>query len=50
VLNNAGNAIIYYAPTIFGQLGLSGKTSGLLATGVYGMLATFSPFPHPSHD
>lgn len=30
------NAIIYYAPTIFGQLGLSGKTTGLLATGVYG--------------
>jgi MFS family permease len=30
------NAIIYYAPTIFGQLGLNGKTAGLLATGVYG--------------
>lgn len=36
------NAVIYYAPTIFGQLGLSGTTSGLLATGVYGM-----PEPHP---
>jgi hypothetical protein len=30
-------AIIYYAPTIFSQLGLSGKTTGLLATGVYGI-------------
>jgi MFS family permease len=34
------NAIIYYAPTIFGQLGLSGTTSGLLATGVYGKIDT----------
>lgn len=34
------NAIIYYAPTIFGQLGLSGTTSGLLATGVYGKMGT----------
>jgi sugar porter (SP) family MFS transporter len=39
------NAIIYYAPTIFGQLGLSGKTSGLLATGVYGIVNTISTLP-----
>ncbi|KAH7067328.1 general substrate transporter [Paraphoma chrysanthemicola] len=39
------NAIIYYAPTIFGQLGLSGKTSGLLATGVYGIVNTLSTLP-----
>lgn len=38
------NAIIYYAPTIFAQLGLSGKTTGLLATGVYGI----GKFHHPS--
>ncbi|KAF2015186.1 general substrate transporter [Aaosphaeria arxii CBS 175.79] len=40
-----GNAIIYYAPTIFAQLGLSGKTSGLLATGVYGIVNTVSTLP-----
>lgn len=39
------NAIIYYAPTIFGQLGLSGKTSSLLATGVYGIVNTLSTLP-----
>ncbi|EAT82412.1 hypothetical protein SNOG_10077 [Parastagonospora nodorum SN15] len=38
-------AIIYYAPTIFGQLGLSGKTTGLLATGVYGIVNTLSTLP-----
>ncbi|EEY19325.1 low-affinity glucose transporter HXT3 [Verticillium alfalfae VaMs.102] len=39
------NAIIYYAPTMFSQLGLSGKTSGLLATGVYGIVNTLSTLP-----
>ncbi|KAI9732083.1 MAG: hypothetical protein M1834_004179 [Cirrosporium novae-zelandiae] len=39
------NAIIYYAPTIFGQLGLSGNTSSLLATGVYGIVNTLSTLP-----
>ncbi|KAH9904300.1 low-affinity glucose transporter HXT3 [Xylariomycetidae sp. FL2044] len=39
------NAIIYYAPTIFTQLGLSGHTSGLLATGVYGIVNTLSTLP-----
>jgi len=32
------NAIIYYAPTIFDQIGLSGGTIGLLATGVVGIV------------
>ncbi|KAJ4362337.1 hypothetical protein N0V83_010430 [Neocucurbitaria cava] len=39
------NAIIYYAPTIFGMLGLNGKTTGLLATGVYGIVNTLSTLP-----
>ncbi|ORY30806.1 general substrate transporter [Naematelia encephala] len=32
------NAIIYYAPTIFKQIGLTGGTIGLLATGVVGIV------------
>lgn len=32
------NAIIYYAPTIFEQIGLTGGTIGLLATGVVGIV------------
>ncbi|KAI8168454.1 MFS glucose transporter mfs1 [Colletotrichum sp. SAR 10_70] len=32
-------------PTMFAQLGLSGKTSGLLATGVYGIVNTLSTLP-----
>ncbi|RSH89617.1 hypothetical protein EHS25_002168 [Saitozyma podzolica] len=32
------NAIIYYAPTIFAQIGLTGGTIGLLATGVVGIV------------
>jgi MFS family permease len=39
------NAIIYYAPTIFRQLGLTGGTAGLLATGVYGIVNTLSTLP-----
>ena len=39
------NAIIYYAPTIFSQLGLSGNTTSLLATGVYGIVNTVSTIP-----
>lgn len=39
------NAIIYYAPTIFEQLGLSGNTTSLLATGVYGIVNTLSTLP-----
>lgn len=32
------NAINYYAPTIFAALGIDGTTTGLLATGVYGIV------------
>jgi len=32
------NAIIYYAPTIFRQIGLGEGTTGLLATGVVGIV------------
>ncbi|EPS26910.1 hypothetical protein PDE_01850 [Penicillium oxalicum 114-2] len=39
------NAMIYYAPTIFGQLGLSGNTTSLLATGVYGIVNCLSTLP-----
>ncbi|KAL2865080.1 sugar porter family MFS transporter [Aspergillus lucknowensis] len=39
------NAIIYYAPTIFGQLGLDGTTTSLLATGVYGIVNCLSTLP-----
>ncbi|EIW83360.1 D-xylose-proton symporter [Coniophora puteana RWD-64-598 SS2] len=39
------NAIIYYAPTIFGQLGLDPTTTSLLATGVYGIVNTLSTLP-----
>lgn len=39
------NAIIYYAPTIFGQLGLSDTTTSLLGTGLYGIVNTLSTIP-----
>lgn len=39
------NAIIYYAPTVFAQVGLSGGTIGLLATGVVGILMFFFTIP-----
>ncbi|KAJ5938726.1 hypothetical protein N7466_001860, partial [Penicillium verhagenii] len=39
------NAMIYYAPTIFAQLGLSGNTTSLLATGVYGIVNCLSTLP-----
>ncbi|EGN99929.1 hypothetical protein SERLA73DRAFT_122035 [Serpula lacrymans var. lacrymans S7.3] len=38
-------ALIYYAPTIFGQLGLNPNTTSLLATGVYGVVNTVSTLP-----
>jgi MFS family permease len=37
--------MIYYAPTIFSQLGLDGNTSSLLATGVYGIINSLSTLP-----
>ncbi|KAL4961189.1 sugar porter family MFS transporter [Aspergillus stella-maris] len=39
------NAIIYYAPTVFAQLGLDGNTTSLLATGVYGIINCLSTLP-----
>ncbi|OJA19627.1 hypothetical protein AZE42_03853 [Rhizopogon vesiculosus] len=39
------NAIIYYAPTIFGQLGLNPNTTSLLATGVYGVVNMLATLP-----
>lgn len=32
------NAVLYYAPSIFAQLGLTGNTTSLLATGVVGIV------------
>lgn len=37
--------MIYYAPTVFGQLGLDGNTTSLLATGVYGIVNCLSTLP-----
>lgn len=39
------NAILYYAPTIFKQLGLSGNTVSLLATGVVGIVMFLATIP-----
>ncbi|EEH20532.2 hypothetical protein PABG_02763 [Paracoccidioides brasiliensis Pb03] len=39
------NAMIYYAPVMFGQLGLSKNTISLLATGVYGIVNCLSTLP-----
>nr|XP_036574323.1 MFS sugar transporter [Colletotrichum truncatum]XP_036582396.1 MFS sugar transporter [Colletotrichum truncatum]KAF6780735.1 MFS sugar transporter [Colletotrichum truncatum]KAF6791100.1 MFS sugar transporter [Colletotrichum truncatum] len=39
------NAIIYYAPKIFQNIGLSGNSVDLLATGVVGVLNFFSTIP-----
>ncbi|GJE88573.1 sugar porter family MFS transporter [Phanerochaete sordida] len=36
------NAINYFSPTIFASLGISSTTSGLFATGVYGVVKTVS--------
>lgn len=38
-------AVLYYAPTIFAELGLSGGTTGLLATGVIGIVLFISTIP-----
>ena len=32
------NAILYYAPSIFSNLGLDGNTTALLATGLVGIM------------
>ena len=39
------NAILYYAPTIFKQLGLNGNTISLLATGVVGIVMFIATIP-----
>ena len=39
------NAIIYYAPTIFKSVGLSGNTIGILATGIVGVVNFVFTFP-----
>ncbi|KIK63035.1 hypothetical protein GYMLUDRAFT_41339 [Collybiopsis luxurians FD-317 M1] len=39
------NAILYYAPTIFQNLGLTGNTTSLLATGVVGIAMFLATIP-----
>ncbi|EIM91189.1 general substrate transporter [Stereum hirsutum FP-91666 SS1] len=39
------NAILYYAPTIFQELGLTGNTNSLLATGVVGIVMFLATIP-----
>ncbi|KFH44619.1 Quinate permease-like protein [Hapsidospora chrysogenum ATCC 11550] len=39
------NAVLYYAPQIFGQLGLSSTTVSLLATGVVGVVMFIATIP-----
>lgn len=42
---NGINAVLYYAPTIFSDLSLSGNTTNLLATGVVGIVMFVATFP-----
>jgi len=39
------NAVLYYAPTIFAQLGMSSNTTSLLATGVVGIAMFIATIP-----
>ncbi|KAG6335664.1 hypothetical protein ID866_3422 [Astraeus odoratus] len=39
------NAILYYAPSIFSSLGLTGNTTNLLATGVVGIVMFLATIP-----
>lgn len=39
------NAVLYYAPQIFKQLGLAGNTTSLLATGVVGIVMFLATIP-----
>lgn len=39
------NAILYYAPSIFKDLGLTGNTTSLLATGVVGIVMFLATIP-----
>lgn len=50
-LSTAGiNAILYYAPTIFRNLGLVGNANSLLATGVVGIVLVKFPVPRTDFD
>ena len=40
------NAILYYAPSIFQSLGLTGNTNSLLATGVVGIVCVNFPISY----
>ncbi|KAJ2918559.1 hypothetical protein MD484_g1907, partial [Candolleomyces efflorescens] len=42
---NGINAVLFYAPTIFQELGLSGTTVSLLATGVVGIVMLIATVP-----
>ncbi|UQC86654.1 quinate permease [Colletotrichum lupini] len=42
---NANNQVLYYAPQIFSQLGLSQTTTSLLATGVVGVVMFIATIP-----
>ena len=39
------NAVLYYAPVIFGKLGLSSNSVSLLATGVVGIVMFIATIP-----
>ena len=39
------NLVLYYAPSIFGELGLSSNTTSLLATGVVGIVMLIATIP-----
>ncbi len=39
------NAVLYYAPTIFKDLGMSSNTTALLATGVVGIVMFLATIP-----
>ena len=43
------NAILYYAPTIFKDLGLTGSGVSLLATGVVGIVSVLITLPDGDH-
>ncbi|KAL4778855.1 general substrate transporter [Aspergillus varians] len=42
---NGVNAVLYYSPTIFAQLGMSNNTTSLLATGVVGVAMFLATIP-----
>lgn len=43
--NGSGiNAINYYSPTVFRSIGITGTSTGLLTTGIFGCLKTFFTF------